>query len=88
MLAQLLEIELEYQRAAGEIPTRESLESRFPENESVVRRVYEAKSGVGFQPADHRFTGDLNPASESRGATASFRCWAKAAWEKSIEPTI
>jgi tetratricopeptide (TPR) repeat protein/tRNA A-37 threonylcarbamoyl transferase component Bud32 len=50
LLTQLLALELEYRRAAGETPLLEDYRARFPDHGAVVRRIFAAPETVAPQP--------------------------------------
>src|SRR5262245_47136324 len=65
LLAQLLGLELEYRHAAGEKPSLEDYQARFPDHGEVVRRILTtletvAQEGTGNPSAPALDAGDLS----------------------------
>jgi tetratricopeptide (TPR) repeat protein/tRNA A-37 threonylcarbamoyl transferase component Bud32 len=71
LLAQLLALELEYRRAAGENPSLDDYQSRFPDHSEVLRPHFVAPETVARQPAVHPSA--PAPAAGALSSPARFR---------------
>jgi eukaryotic-like serine/threonine-protein kinase len=63
LLAELLALELRQRRRAGETPTLEEYQERFPKNAALVDRVFreEAEEKAGPRPEETEFSVDIRP---------------------------